>query len=78
MKKAEVVMTAIYCAKVSGARVPIRLLCECPYGGWDAVNLATGRRIRIRTAGRLTLLPLGVNGLSPAAAANLRAFTGAP
>ncbi len=43
-----------YMAKVSGKKVLVRIVMASRYGGWDAINIATGRRVRIKTAGRLT------------------------
>jgi len=54
MRKKDVSIGGKYLAKVSGARVMIQILGESQFGGWDAKNLATGRQIRIKTAGRLT------------------------
>ena len=53
MKKSEVEIGKVYKVKVSGVRVPVRLVSECPYGGWYGKNLETGRRVRIKTAARL-------------------------
>jgi hypothetical protein len=53
MKKNEVRIGAVYLAKVSGALTQVRIASECMSGGWYAVNLATGRTIRIRSAARL-------------------------
>jgi len=53
MKKHEVTIGGVYAAKVSGKITIIRLLRESPYGGWDAVNTATGREVRVKTAARL-------------------------
>lgn len=54
MKKANVVIGGVYLAKVSGVRgVRVRIDRESPYGGWDATNMVTKRRIRIKTAARL-------------------------
>jgi hypothetical protein len=53
MKKHEVRLGAVYVAKVSGTLTRVRLERESRYGGWDAVNLATGRPVRIRSAARL-------------------------
>lgn len=53
MTKDRVKVGRIYVAKVSGKRTTVRIVSESPYGGWDAVNLDTGRGVRIRTAGRL-------------------------
>jgi len=53
MKKAEVEVGGVYIAKVSGEIVRVRIDRESPYGGWDATNLRTKRRIRIRSAQRL-------------------------
>ncbi len=54
MKKKEIVIGEKYIAKVSGRAVVIRIAAESKYGGWEAVNLTTGRAIRIKTAARLT------------------------
>jgi hypothetical protein len=53
MKKADVQIGGTYVAKVSGNLVTVRIDRESPYGGWDAVNLSTGRSVRIRSAARL-------------------------
>lgn len=53
MKTASIQIGHLYTAKVSGQIVPVRIVAESPYGGWDAMNTQTGRRVRIRTARRL-------------------------
>lgn len=53
MKKAEIEIGGVYIAKVSGKVVPVRIMDECPYGGWYATNTVTGHVVRIRTAARL-------------------------
>ena len=53
MKKKDVEIGERYVAKVSGNEVPIQILRESRYGGWDAKNLKTGRMIRVKTAARL-------------------------
>ena len=53
MKKNEVKIGGLYVAKVSGKLVTVRISDTSRYGGWDAVNTATGKRIRIASAGRL-------------------------
>jgi hypothetical protein len=53
VKKKDVEIGKIYTAKVSSRLVPVRILRESPYGGWDAQNLITTRVVRIATAGRL-------------------------
>jgi len=52
-KKQDVQIGSTYIAKVSGMLVTVRITGTSPYGGWYAVNLATGRQIRIRSAARL-------------------------
>ena len=42
-----------YQAKVSGRLVNVRIDGENRHGGWDATNLATGKRVRIKSAQRL-------------------------
>lgn len=53
MTKRDVRIGCEYLAKVSGKLTRVKLTGESPYGGWNAVNIATGRTIRIRTAARL-------------------------
>lgn len=53
MKKKDVRIGGRYRAKVSGKLTTVRIDRESPYGGWDATNLETGRRVRIRSAQRL-------------------------
>ncbi len=53
MKKAEVKIGGKYYANVSGARCEIQIEAERPRGGWDATNLATGKKILIKSAQRL-------------------------
>jgi len=53
MKKQDVQTGSTYIAKVSGALAKVRITGTSPYGGWYAVNLATGRQIRVRSAARL-------------------------
>lgn len=61
MKQKDVQVGGTYTVKVSGTLVPVKLLNESPYGGWNGVNITTGRAVRIRTAARLrkvnTLFP---------------------
>jgi len=53
MRKADVEVGKVYSAKVSGNLVIVRLDRESRYGGWEGTNLYTGRRVRLKTAGRL-------------------------
>jgi hypothetical protein len=53
MTKAKVSIGTTYIVKVSRKLAKVRLTRESEYGGWYGTNLATGREIRIRTAGRL-------------------------
>jgi len=53
MKKNEVKVGQCYMAKVTGSDVPVRIDAENPRGGWDAKNVATGHKVRIKTAQRL-------------------------
>lgn len=53
MKKAEVKIGGKYHANVSGKRVEIQLDSEKTTGGWSATNLATGKKIHIKSAQRL-------------------------
>jgi hypothetical protein len=53
MKKAEVKIGGKYYANVTGKKVEIQIDNENPGGGWFATNLATGKKIHVRTAQRL-------------------------
>jgi len=53
MKKKDVSVGKIYAVKVSGKVVPVKLISESPYGGWNGTSLVTGRKIRVKTGGRL-------------------------
>ena len=53
MKGKDVQVGECYVAKVSGKPAKVRITGESPHGGWDAVNTATNRPVRIRGAGRL-------------------------
>jgi len=53
MKKNEVKVGSAYLAKVSDKVVPVRITGTSGHGGWDAVNEATGKKVRIKSAQRL-------------------------
>ena len=53
MKKNEVKIGHTYTAKVTDKIVDVRIDAESRHGGWDATNLATGKKIRIKSPARL-------------------------
>lgn len=53
MKKNDIKVGSLYVAKVTGKLARIRIDAEDPNGGWDATNLETNRRVRIKSARRL-------------------------
>ena len=53
MKKDEVQIGKVYSARVTDKIVPVRIDAENRHGGWDATNLATGKKIRIKSPQRL-------------------------
>jgi len=53
MKKNDVKIGLCYMAKVTGNEVPVRIDAENRHGGWDAKNVATERKVRIKSAQRL-------------------------
>jgi hypothetical protein len=53
MKASEVQIGATYRAKVSNRLVEVRISEVSRHGGWNALNLATNKTVRIRTAARL-------------------------
>lgn len=53
MKKQDVQIGRQYVVKVSGKLVPVSIVQENPLGGWNGINVLTGRGVRIRSAARL-------------------------
>ena len=53
MKKNEVQVGGVYTAKVSDKVVEVRIDAENRHGGWDATNLVTNKKVRIKSAQRL-------------------------
>ena len=53
MKNNEVTLGGTYLAKVTDKVVPVRIDATNPHGGWDATNLATNKKVRIKSAQRL-------------------------
>jgi hypothetical protein len=53
MKKDQIKVGGTYTAKVSDKVVTVRIDAENPRGGWDATNLATNKKVRIKSAQRL-------------------------
>ena len=53
MKTKDIAIGGRYVAKVSDKLTTVKILQESQYGGWDAVNVATNKRIRIRSPQRL-------------------------
>ena len=53
MKKDEIKVGSHYSAKVSGRMATVRIDAENPRGGWDATNLRTGKKVRVKSAQRL-------------------------
>ena len=53
MKKDDVKVGQTYLAKVSNKVVRVRIDRGSRHGGWDATNLATNKKVRIKSAQRL-------------------------
>ena len=53
MKKNEIKIGTTYRAKVSGSLADVRITGENAHGGWDAINVLTNRKVRIKSAQRL-------------------------
>jgi len=53
MKKNEIAIGSTYTAKITNRVVPVRIDATNPHSGWDATNLATGKRVRIKSAAKL-------------------------
>ena len=63
MTKRDIKVGSTYTGKVSGRLAHIRIDGIAPSGGYYATNVATGRQIRLRTAGRLRSLVEPINRL---------------
>ena len=53
MKKSDVKIGGVYVAKVTNKLVQVRIDAESRHGGWDATNLVTNKKVRIKSAQRL-------------------------
>jgi hypothetical protein len=53
MQKSEVKLGGVYAAKVTNKLVQVRIDAESRYGGWDATNLATGKKVRVKSPAKL-------------------------
>lgn len=53
MKRKDVIIGQAYRAKISGKQAKVRITGESPYGGWDGINVETGKAVRIRSPQRL-------------------------
>ena len=53
MKTNDVKVGGVYTAKVTDKLVSVRIDAESRHGGWDATNMATGKKVRIKSAQRL-------------------------
>jgi hypothetical protein len=54
MRASEVRVGGRYIARVSGVSVVVRITGDALASGWWAINEATTKRVRIKTAARLT------------------------
>jgi len=71
MRNADIRIGHTYAAKVSGRVVPVRVITESPYGGWEAINLTTHRRIRVKSCQRFRFQIPDEPGPFPARLANI-------
>ncbi len=53
MKKSDVKIGGMYLAKVTNRVVQVKIDAVSKYGGWEATNLATGKKVRIKSPARL-------------------------
>jgi len=53
MKKNDIKIGSTYTAKITNRVVPVRIDRTNPHGGWDATNLATKKKVRIKSAAKL-------------------------
>jgi hypothetical protein len=65
MKKSEVKIGGVYSAKVSDKVVQVRIDATNRHGGWNATNLVTKKKIRIKSAQRLRAAVKAPKTISP-------------
>jgi hypothetical protein len=53
MKKSTIKAGEVYQVKVSGKLAQVRIIGGNPHGGWDGINLATKKQVRIKSGARL-------------------------
>ena len=53
MQAEQIEVGATYTASISRKKVRVRIKCEHPKGGWNAVNLASKRPVHIKSADKL-------------------------
>jgi short subunit dehydrogenase-like uncharacterized protein len=53
MKKSTIKAGEVYQVKVSGKLTDVRIIGGNPHGGWDGINLATKKQVRIKSGARL-------------------------
>ena len=53
MKKSDVKIGGVYTAKVTNKLVQVRIDAENRNGGWDATNLTTNKKVRVKSDQRL-------------------------
>ena len=53
MKKNDIKIGSTYTAKITNRVVPVRIDRTNPHGGWDATNLTTKKKVRIKSAAKL-------------------------
>jgi hypothetical protein len=53
MQKKDIIVGGKYLAKVSGKIVVVKVISEATLGGYNVVNLTTGRTLRVRIGARL-------------------------
>jgi len=53
MKTNEIEINECYMAKITDRVVPVQIISEHPQGGWNAVNMVTTRKCRIKSARKL-------------------------
>lgn len=53
MLKKDVAIGRTYKVRLHSVYTEVRLTGISPYGGWNAINLKTGRAVRIKSAAKL-------------------------
>ena len=61
MKKDQIRISGVYIAKISDKLTRVRIDGQNAHGGWDATNLSTNKKVRIKSPAKLQALVVALH-----------------